>query len=1465
MKKNYTHFKRWYCYLLLLFGALLFSYTGNAQITIDGNPSTISGEWVDVFTDGNIISSFVIDAKRLDGTDNQFTGGTKDYDLATGMYWEWGQVSDKDELTNAAVAVINDTMYFCTDRNSTSGSSEVGFWVFQDGTAPYEAGITPGFENEDKNAFFPAKVYGDMLILAKFTEGGRVPNIEVYQFDPSQKGKKRLIEATVFAEAEVSSATYLVPDYSDPVTGLNWNEYEHKDTKTSGNYYPGSFFEGRVDLLGLPIGIDLCGAWFFFESRNSHSTDAMLNDFVGGTVGASPEIDPVPDIVCVGDDAVLCVEPKEAGRDISESTFYWFMEKPDLNEEGIVILVPEDIIQESSSPCLTLVEPGVGPHSRWAAEFDKNDCCSNLVEVTATVEPRPDLTPDVLTVCENEPGGDLDGTFDLTTAVIGIDESMDVVFSVNGVPIPETVDLTTYAALNGTEVDVDADYSDNTLDCSESTTITLVVEPRPELEPDKLTVCENEPGGDLDGIFNLTSAVIGIDGSMDVVYSVNGTPIPETVDLTSYDALDGTVVNVEADYTANTLDCSESTTITLVVEPRPDLSPDELTVCENITGGELDGTFNLTSVSIGIDETMDVVYSVNGTPIPETVDLTTYAALNGTEVDVDADYADNTEDCTESTTITLHVNPNPGLTEQTAWWCEDGIPEDFNPNNYNADILDEGQDINDFTFDWDRLTDPDLPDDNSTPKETEYNVTVTDMSQPTHCQSLSKLTVTLYPLPECYVKVNKIPTKWWTSDGEVEVVAEGGTGDYTYKWYNHTEDPTHTTVIGTDAVLSDIAGVLESDLLADPPQQRPDGVLYWVEIWDGQNCFTECYEYLIPPAAALNCDVTTEPPICVDGIGLATVSVDPSNTDGPYTYMWFIGDGTGNPVGEPINTTTDTIMRHPGEYICVVTDAARYTGRPCSNEILNAEFVDIELPCPDVSPLEASCQTQDTIDGKFGTWLDGFRFNSLDDLKGIPPLTVLYYVDDVKVDNLDNVPIPDHCGGTVKVEVDVTDFCGTHKNCTHTFTVENTPKIEVDCPEPVTLGECASEATIRAQYDDWVAGFVILEAGCSGATVEGIPPLPADLCGEINLYFELDVSDDCSDDYCSSTFYKPAATPVDAYCEAGPVLADCLSDGDIEAAFQTWKGKFGYKDGCEPVTTNQEALDALDWRDFGNSVDGYNVLFRYKVSDACSNDFAECSFTVPPCDVCETAYGFYAANNECFLNTFTGSENWGWTNNFTSTGEFSIPVYAGTPVCDPTGPEWNGYEVGTATVNITSTDVTVTFALYTAFELAGYHIDDTHVYAGLLPYPQKNGENTISPGQYGNKAGDGIEVTFPTTGGVWVIAHAVVCGPPLPGPEALQSAQIPIPVTFDESTLKVYPNPFSEKVTFEFVSGVDAYGVLEIYNITGQKVARILDRPVEAGVMNRIEYEPEHDVTGIYLYRLDLDGKLQIGRIIYKE
>ncbi len=234
--------KKKYCYLfkkpVFFLGGILCvmlwcGYSATSQpITVDGNPE----EWPGVLVDPSVISTFVVDLKQLDGTDTQFTSGAKDYSSAREMVWSYSQVGDKNEITNAGVVVASintdNIMYFFADRFSTNGSAEIGFWVFQNGTAPVDM--------PEGKYFAPEKELGDILILATFTQGGRVPNLEVYEWmgtDPyTGVDRLQIISPldTADAYAFVSDPLdyYPVPAYNDEDYGL-W-EYCNKENKDCG-------------------------------------------------------------------------------------------------------------------------------------------------------------------------------------------------------------------------------------------------------------------------------------------------------------------------------------------------------------------------------------------------------------------------------------------------------------------------------------------------------------------------------------------------------------------------------------------------------------------------------------------------------------------------------------------------------------------------------------------------------------------------------------------------------------------------------------------------------------------------------------------------------------------------------------------------------------------------------------------------------------------------------------------------------------------------------------------------------------------------------------------------------------------------------------------------------------------------------------------------------------------------------
>ncbi|MDP2890980.1 MAG: Ig-like domain repeat protein, partial [Bacteroidota bacterium] len=86
-----------------------------------------------------------------------------------------------------------------------------------------------------------------------------------------------------------------------------------------------------------------------------------------------------------------------------------------------------------------------------------------------------------------------------------------------------------------------------------------------------------------------------------------------------------------------------------------------------------------------------------------------------------------------------------------------------------------------------------------------------------------------------------------------------------------------------------------------------------------------------------------------------------------------------------------------------------------------------------------------------------------------------------------------------------------------------------------------------------------------------------------------------------------------------------------------------------------------------------------------------------------------------------------------------------------------------------------------------------------------------------------------------------------------------------EPTLKAYPNPFTERLNIEFSSATDTQAKLEIYSITGAKLETLFNGPVYGGLLYNFEYLPRLVSSQMVLYHLTIDGKTQVGKVIYNE
>ena len=81
--------------------------------------------------------------------------------------------------------------------------------------------------------------------------------------------------------------------------------------------------------------------------------------------------------------------------------------------------------------------------------------------------------------------------------------------------------------------------------------------------------------------------------------------------------------------------------------------------------------------------------------------------------------------------------------------------------------------------------------------------------------------------------------------------------------------------------------------------------------------------------------------------------------------------------------------------------------------------------------------------------------------------------------------------------------------------------------------------------------------------------------------------------------------------------------------------------------------------------------------------------------------------------------------------------------------------------------------------------------------------------------------------------------------------------------VNAYPNPFNTNATIEFQKDDKAsHVVLEVYTLSGAKVAILFDGTVEPGVKYKSEFNGENLPNGIYIYRLENEDGIVNGKLI---
>lgn len=85
------------------------------------------------------------------------------------------------------------------------------------------------------------------------------------------------------------------------------------------------------------------------------------------------------------------------------------------------------------------------------------------------------------------------------------------------------------------------------------------------------------------------------------------------------------------------------------------------------------------------------------------------------------------------------------------------------------------------------------------------------------------------------------------------------------------------------------------------------------------------------------------------------------------------------------------------------------------------------------------------------------------------------------------------------------------------------------------------------------------------------------------------------------------------------------------------------------------------------------------------------------------------------------------------------------------------------------------------------------------------------------------------------------------------------------TNLKVYPNPFTDKLYFEFSFETDTHAMLEIFNVAGARMEKLYDANIDGNQLYTIEYLPRLTQSQTVIYRLTLGDKTYTGKLIYQQ
>jgi hypothetical protein len=130
-----------------------------------------------------------------------------------------------------------------------------------------------------------------------------------------------------------------------------------------------------------------------------------------------------------------------------------------------------------------------------------------------------------------------------------------------------------------------------------------------------------------------------------------------------------------------------------------------------------------------------------------------------------------------------------------------------------------------------------------------------------------------------------------------------------------------------------------------------------------------------------------------------------------------------------------------------------------------------------------------------------------------------------------------------------------------------------------------------------------------------------------------------------------------------------------------------------------------------------------------------------------------------------------------------------------------------------------------------------------------------------------IDSTLDYSGTFYYTVTAIYVGGELPANEVLinitssESQDLPIlPKEF--SIAQNHPNPFNPSTKIKFALPKPETVTIEVYNIIGQKIQTLLNKPMPAGY-HEVDFNGQNLSSGVYLYRIQAGAWQDVKKMVY--